>query len=83
MSAAKERAEEVAAMPHVQRWVKRLRKLCADMPPEVWVFSESGSPHVMAYAPDGDPYEDGDGGADQDSIVASPSGRGRWDGGGW
>lgn len=82
--AAADRAAKVAAMPHVQAWVRRFRKLCADMPPEVWVFSECGTPHVMAHAPDGrKTYEKACGSVDQDGIVDSPNGRGRWQGGAW
>ena len=83
MSDASERATAVAAMPHVQRWVRRFRKLCEDIPPEVWVYSECGTPHVMAHAPDGSTYEKGSFSVDQDAIVDSPTGKARWQGGAW
>ena len=34
-----ERTEAVAAMPHVQRWIRRFKRLAKEMPPEVWVFA--------------------------------------------
>lgn len=76
-------------MPHVQRWVKRLRKLAKDMPPEVWVFCESGNPHVMARRPEGGVYEvEHDnimkrGRMDPDGVVELVRTSLRWDGGGW
>lgn len=33
------RAAAVAAMPHVQRWIRRFQRVAKDMPPEVWVFA--------------------------------------------
>jgi hypothetical protein len=37
----------VQAMPHVQRWLKRLQKVAADMPKEVVMFS-NGKLSAMA-----------------------------------
>ena len=84
---AADRAAEVAAMPHVQRWAKRLRKVFEDTPPEVAVFCESGTPFVLArrtpedaIAHDHDDlYTNGPehrnqaGGMDQDAIVVDIS----------
>lgn len=91
LTEAEMRAAEIGARPEVRRWVKRFRKLVADMPADVEVFCESGRPYVMALRPSPDKlgglgYLTGRGGVDQDAIIArierSPSGGG-WDGGGW
>lgn len=81
---AKDRAAEVAALPHVKAWVKRFEKLAKDMPPEVWIYVASGVPHVMAHSPEGSRYEKSHGGSDVASLVASmPRGKAQWDGGDW
>lgn len=81
MSDVKERAETVAAMPHVKRWMKRFRKVAADMPKEVWVYVASGTPCVMVNGEDGKPIYRGDG-VELDSKIDSLR-RGSWDGGDW
>lgn len=87
---AKKRAEDVAAMPHVQRWMKRLRKLSADMPPEVEAYVAAGTLIVLAVDPDEGSYMVHQGSCsssigdrkDQDALVDTID-RGRWDGGDW
>lgn len=81
----KERAETIGARTDVRRWVKRLEKLSRDMPPDVCVYVESGTPHVMAMNEDGTPCvkPDADESADPDAVVGRVESSGRWDGGGW
>ena len=86
------RAAEVGARPDVARWVARFRKLAKDMPPDVAVFCESGSPFVMVRSEGGEGYVNGhaqrghEGCENQAAIIAQitpgPHGGG-WDGGGW
>ena len=83
---AKRRAEDVAAMPHVQRWMRRLRKLAADMPPEVEAYVAGGTLCVLARTKDGDSFAIREAGhmegSDPDAVVGLVAG-GRWDGGDW
>jgi hypothetical protein len=82
MSQASERAAFVRALPHVQRWIKRFRKIAQEMP-EVWVYVASSRVNVMANDHKMRPIErlQGDG-MDQDASVDSVIG-GHWDGGDW
>jgi hypothetical protein len=85
MSPAAERAAEVAAMPHVRRWIKRFKRLSRDMPPEVEVLVMAGVPAVLALDEHGRSYEKDSGdryAANQDAVVDSVD-DGRWDGGDW
>ena len=80
---AKMRAEQVAEMPHVQRWIKRFEKLAASMPPEVEVFVAAGTPVVMALSRTKESFLTSDGpsaGMDRDAEVDCIHG-GRWESG--
>lgn len=81
---AKERMEVVAAMPHVQRWLKRFRSVAQDMPPEVWVYVAAGTPTVMANGENNRPIESGRriDAMDRDATITLVRG-GHWDGGDW
>lgn len=84
MSQATERAEIVGELPHVQKWIKKMQKLAKEMPPEVWVYVASGTPHIMALDEKGKLFERSNGGMDSDAIVATLSrSKGHWDGGDW
>lgn len=84
MSAVRDRADAVAAMPHVRRWLRRLHRVARDMPPEVWVYVASGSPHIMARSDDGEPIFNERGCVDQDAAVdVLDRKNGSWDGGDW
>lgn len=75
-----ERASDVAAMPHVRRWVSRWKKVMRAMPDELHGFAGAGGgAYVLALDPRGGAYTKPDGGLDQDAIVATVMGR--WDGG--
>lgn len=83
----KQRAEHVASMPHVQRWIRRFRGVAAAMPPEVWVFAgnELGGHGcvIMAHGEDNSaPMLHSGGGVEHDGIVASIY-SGSFDGGGF
>ncbi len=65
----------------MKRWIRRLKRLVKDMPPNVWVYV-SGGVNVMALGKDGEHFMTEFGGVDQESMIDSASG-GDWDGGGW
>lgn len=75
------RAAIVAAMPHVQRWVRRFQRVAKDMPPEVWVFAGPCCVgcSVMANDESGRAIFEGEQ-VDQNSTVAHID-NGRFDGG--
>jgi hypothetical protein len=79
---AKRRAAVVGGREDVRRWIKRLRKLAREMPPDVWVFVASGTPTVLATDESGCPFYKASMGADADAVISTTSG-GRWDGGDW
>lgn len=83
MSEASDRAEHLRAQRPIHDWVRRFRQLAKEMPPEVWVYVASSTPHVMAYDANGRMFEHPKhDGTDQGAIVATVRG-GRWDGGDW
>lgn len=75
-------ASAVGERADVQRWVRRLQKLAATMPPDVWVFVASGTPTVLAKDERGGRIETRDGSVHRGAIIASARG-GTWDGGDW
>jgi len=87
MKTAAERAKEVAQDPEIKAWIRRFKKLAAEMPKSIWVYVASGTPHVMAFSEESQDtgtqiYENPDGGMTQEAVIASVRG-GSWDGGDW
>ncbi len=80
--AAKERAEAVAELPHVKKWMREFEALAKKMPPEVWVYVASGTPWVMALNEHGKFFETPASGSDPDACIESFR-HGHWDGGDW
>ena len=51
-----ERANEVGDRPEVRRWLKRLRAVLRDCPPDVQIRAGTDSASVFALAPGGQEY---------------------------
>lgn len=82
MTTASDRAESVGARPDVQRWIRRFRRLCREMPDGVHVYVANGTPNIMATDEDGAPFSEDRGSKVRDAIIeAMPFGG--WDGGDW
>lgn len=80
-NAIKAYTDEVGDKPEVKRWIKRFRKLVADMPPEIYVFV--GGPTVVAVDVLGKTFTTESGGMHPSSVVEVVDGHGRWGGGDW
>ena len=82
MTDIKQRAEDLGDRPDIARWHKRLRKVLAEMPHEVWLYAASGTLCLMAKTEDGHhAVHPGERGYDQDAVIATLPGE--CDGGDW
>lgn len=73
-SEAAERAEERRADPKVRAWMKRARKLFADLPPDTWIYWQEDTLNLMALGPGGEKYTNDRGynaGSDTAAVIAS------------
>ncbi len=68
---AKARAEALANRPAVRAWMKRLRQLMKEQPPETWLFMQENVLHLMALNPERGRFMTDYGGNDQDSSIDS------------
>lgn len=55
--------------PEEERWVRRLRRVIADMPPDVWLFADRDL-HVMRRGENGEHVMTLSGGVDQEWVLA-------------
>jgi hypothetical protein len=78
------RAEDVAARPDVQRWIKRFQRVAKDMPECLMVFV--GEDNVILARTEAGDYplrlRRGQESMDPDAVVATIEG-GKWEGGAW
>lgn len=84
MSAMKQRAEVIGDRPDVVRWHKRLRRILAEMPTDVWIYAASGTLCLMAKNEAGMHATRGganDESVDQDAMIDTLPGS--CDGGDW
>jgi hypothetical protein len=58
--------------PDERKAVAALRKLAESWPASLWLFSGSGTLHVMRFGPAGDRVYDDRGFADQDYAIRKP-----------
>lgn len=61
--------------------IAALKRVAAKWPESLWLFSASGSLHVMRYGKDGHPVMTGNQGHDPDSVAATiniPNDGGDW-----
>ena len=80
--AMRRRAEEIGDRPDVVRWAKRLRRVLAEMPRDVWLFAASGTLCLMAKNEAGEHVDTGRlEGNDQDAVITTLPGE--CDGGDW
>lgn len=68
---AKGRAEAKMVDPKIRAWMRRARRLMADLPPEVWIYWEENHLNLMAKSPEGLNYVNRRGGSDQAAVIDS------------
>ncbi len=76
----KRRAEQVAEMPHVRKWVRAFERLAKQMPKEVFVFCDGNGAQILAKDANGQVMENDNGGPrNSDAEVGYATGP--WEGG--